>query len=465
MKVIDVQEYRRPAAPQLITPAQNSADAGCWEDTDTCGRGFLDRAGCWQQANRWILRWLGCSRTQLYGRSFAEAMVDRTPLEPALSALCSGSVPSVAFECQLHTPDGPRWLAVTLLGLRDEHDTINTLAVTLLDIDHYKSTISQLQTLIDQTSLMLVLDAHGQICFANAAAETALGAAPQALIGRSLVEFVHSDDVAPLQACMQSFDHERCTRIWRLHADTQTWRDYEITATKLTEPVAGGTLLLNCYDVTEQRQLAAHYQHRALHDPLTGLPNRAFLLERLERTLTTVIARRGQCALLFLDLDHFKHINDSLGHAAGDELLIDVSRRLRTCVRPCDVVARLGGDEFTVLLPQIQRLRDAKRVARRIIKALQQPFFLHGQRVEINTSIGIACAPAHVATAEDLLQAADAAMYHVKEQGRGAYAVFHPEETYPLSHCALARSAYAAAQRWGWLPRSLRNLPLVRRWI
>ncbi len=177
-------------------------------------------------------------------------------------------------------------------------------------------------------------------------------------------------------------------------------------------------------DVTERKMLEDELACRALHDPLTGLPNRSLFMERLTRALERSDRRRGRVAVLFLDLDRFKLVNDSLGHEAGDELLAGAAQRLRGCVRPQDTVARHGGDEFTVLLEGVRDSGDATRLAGRIIEELRSPFVLQGHELVATTSVGIAVSTHPQEHPADLLKQADAAMYQAKERGKDRYAVF-----------------------------------------
>ncbi|WP_445003846.1 diguanylate cyclase domain-containing protein [Halomonas mongoliensis] len=177
-------------------------------------------------------------------------------------------------------------------------------------------------------------------------------------------------------------------------------------------------------DVTEQKAAEEAVRHQALHDKLTGLPNRTQLERHLQRALHQAGSTKGQLAVLFLDLDHFKEVNDTLGHQAGDLLLQSVTQRLKANLRSNDLLARLGGDEFVVAVDPVQDAQDAIRVARKIIDALTTPFTINGTEVTIGVSVGVALYPADGGSADDLLKAADAAMYRAKDAGRNTWRLY-----------------------------------------
>ncbi|MFA6969910.1 MAG: diguanylate cyclase [Gallionella sp.] len=178
--------------------------------------------------------------------------------------------------------------------------------------------------------------------------------------------------------------------------------------------------------VIERKQAEEKLQKLAHNDPLTGLPNRALFHDRLEQGLAQAHRHRQELAVLFLDLDHFKEINDTMGHDMGDVLLRETASRLLACVRETDTVARMGGDEFTVILTEMQAFESAEHVAKNILKSLLEPFDLHGTRCNVGCSIGIALYPAHGMDSETLLRHADAAMYHAKIK-RNTYCYYGDE--------------------------------------
>ncbi len=208
---------------------------------------------------------------------------------------------------------------------------------------------------------------------------------------------------------------------------TEIWvRDEAYTMpddTRSGHPVSQGLLV----DVTDRKRLESKLIHDALHDPLTGLANRVLLRDHLERALARHGRTPGTVALLFVDLDDFKRVNDSYGHAAGDEILIQVAQRLAGAVRGEDVVARQSGDEFAVLLGGVGGEDGAIASSERILRELRRPFQLGARSLVVGGSIGIALAADRHATAEDLLTQADAAMYAAKAAGKATFAVYEPQ--------------------------------------
>jgi diguanylate cyclase (GGDEF)-like protein/PAS domain S-box-containing protein len=180
-------------------------------------------------------------------------------------------------------------------------------------------------------------------------------------------------------------------------------------------------------DITDRKSLEEQLTHQALHDPLTKLANRVLFRDRVAHALAKIARSKTSIAVLFLDLDNFKTVNDSLGHARGDMLLVSVAERLRTCLRSTDTPARLGGDEFAVLIENARHPEDAVFVVERITEALRDPFTIDGKEVFVETSIGIAASVTGAENPEELLRNADVAMYKAKSQGKGRYVFFENE--------------------------------------
>ncbi len=201
-------------------------------------------------------------------------------------------------------------------------------------------------------------------------------------------------------------------------------------------------------DITERKALEDELAHRAFHDPLTGLPNRALFLDHLERALARTQRCDDSVAVLFLDLDNFKVVNDSIRHEVGDQLLIAVGQRLKGCLRPGDVAGRMGGDEFTVLLEGISRAGDAEEVAERITRELRVPFSIEGHLLFVTASIGIALSDAAGRGSGDLLRAADIAMYRAKDKAKARYKVFdRSKDAYALDRLELENDLRKAIER------------------
>jgi diguanylate cyclase (GGDEF)-like protein len=194
----------------------------------------------------------------------------------------------------------------------------------------------------------------------------------------------------------------------------------------VNKPIAGGGWLATHEDITERQRSEGKISHMARHDALTDLPNRVLLRERLEHELKRV--KRGEClAVLCLDLDQFKGVNDALGHPIGDELLKLVADRLRGCTREPDTVARLGGDEFAIIMTQMQEPTDAAALSKRIRESIIKPYQIEGHQILTDLSIGISVAPFDAEDADPLLRNADMALYGAKADGRGTYRFFEPE--------------------------------------
>jgi diguanylate cyclase (GGDEF)-like protein len=251
---------------------------------------------------------------------------------------------------------------------------------------------------------------------------------PETLHSTSLPVLLHPED--RLRA--ESFLRDALTRKesttasteWRLLHRDGRWRDIETIATNLTQDSAVGGLVLNSRDVTERKLLEAQLTQLAFHDPLTQLANRTLFKDRVEHALQRTSRNGQKITVLFLDLDNFKTVNDSIGHAEGDTLLKETARRLLQCSRPQDTVARLGGDEFAILVEDPLDPEALARLAERIAAAFFKPVALGGRDITVTTSIGIAQGSG--GDADALLRNADVAMYTVKNRGKRGYALFEP---------------------------------------
>jgi diguanylate cyclase (GGDEF)-like protein/PAS domain S-box-containing protein len=285
----------------------------------------------------------------------------------------------------------------------------------------------------NSSDVITVVDPGGVITYQSPSSQRIFQRPPEELEGTSVralgVELVHRDDLeALLEAMGAPWGPDETTRHaeFRLRAAEGTWRCVESTLTNaLGDPYVNG-LIFNTRDVTRRKVLEERLRHQAFHDSLTGQPNRALLLDRMEVALSRRAHERHPLALLLLDLDGFKKVNDSLGHLAGDELLKQVAHRLSRCVRGGDSVARLGGDEFAILLDEMANRGDATIVAERMLDALAQPFWIQSKSIFVRASIGIVVSGAGEHTPEELLRDADVAMYSAKAGGKNRFEVFEP---------------------------------------
>ena len=278
------------------------------------------------------------------------------------------------------------------------------------------------------------LDLHGNATFVNPAAARMTGWDAEELLDRPLHDVLHHtkpdgtpypSEECPIYAAFTTGDaHSRDDEVfWRKDG---TKFPVEYTSTPIVEDNRIVGAVVTFKDVTERKALEEQLQHQAFHDPLTGLPNRALFIDRLEHALARGGRQANRVAMLFADLDNFKVVNDSLGHNAGDQLLVAVAQRLKDGLRPEDTAARLGGDEFTVLVENVENVGDAIRIAERIAEILQPPFAFEGQEVFVTASIGITLSSSAQDRAEDLLRHADLAMYRAKHKGKARYEVFEP---------------------------------------
>jgi len=247
--------------------------------------------------------------------------------------------------------------------------------------------------------------------------------------------------LAELEAWMRSYKPEELFA--RVIADVREGRSSTgiITTAGQTlrvneQPMQGGGWVSTLEDITKWQEAQAQIVHMARHDGLTNLPNRTLFRERMEHALCRV-ARGGQIAVHCLDLDNFKNVNDSLGHPIGDQLLEEVARRLRECVRDGDTVARLGGDEFALVqLSGELRASDISSLASRVVEVVGAPYEIQGHQVVVGTSIGISVAPADGNDPDQLLKNADMALYWAKAERRGSWRFFDQRTLSGTTHAA-----------------------------
>ncbi len=272
-----------------------------------------------------------------------------------------------------------------------------------------------------------IVDADGVIGYVSPAASRVLRHDPATLVGTNALALTHPEDAAAARAlladALMAPDRPIAVGL-RLAVAREEVGDFEVTAINLLgEPAVRG-IVMNFRDVSEHRAFERELRHRAFHDELTGLPNRALFLDRLEQAIARTDRHATVAAVLFLDLDNFKLVNDRLGHGLGDLLMPEVAARLRTGLRKGETLARLGGDEFTVLLDELVSEDEAVGVAERVQASLREPIVIEGHEIAVTASIGVAMATQGRTTADTLLRNADLAMYQAKGDGRACYRLF-----------------------------------------
>jgi diguanylate cyclase (GGDEF)-like protein/PAS domain S-box-containing protein len=272
----------------------------------------------------------------------------------------------------------------------------------------------------EATELIVVVDPDSTVRYVTDSVLPALGYDAESVLGRKLVELAHPDDVAHLEHVIDSepSGHAFECRLW---SRAGAWVFMEWAHG--TRPDGPGCILTG-RDVTERKKLEQELRHQAFHDSLTGLANRALFENRLAHALERVRRGEGGLAVVFVDLDDFKTVNDSLGHTAGDELLRSVGERLRYNLRGADTAARLGGDEFGVLLDGAATAEAATEACRRLSAALEPSFVIDGRHLNVAASLGVALATTGRETMEELMRNADLAMYEAKRRGGAQLRIF-----------------------------------------
>ena len=300
--------------------------------------------------------------------------------------------------------------------------------------------------------IIYMLDQRGVFTFINDRIESLLGFNKDELIGQHYSVLVFPDDMKEARYVFnERRTGERASRNVEMRlrckdsANSPRYFDTNAMPIELSAlgmyvaPADGNTeSYIGTYgvarDVTERKSAEKIIRYQAFHDLLTGLPNRALFKDRLKLSIPQARRRSQMLAVMFLDLDRFKLVNDTLGHVRGDELLQGVAKRLISCMREGDTIARVGGDEFMILIPQLADRDDVRRTAEKIIKELERSFDLEGHEVFVSTSIGISIYPEHGEDLDTLIKNADIAMYHIKEEGRDGFKFFNDEMKAKFSH-------------------------------
>ena len=387
----------------------------------------IDRQGTCRYVNPAGAHLLGLTPAALLGTTWGELGLSATVLQPVVAhweqVVATGQ--PLTAEIQAQTGTGLQVYEYRLSPLWGAADEVAAVVMTVQEITARRQTEAALRASEERLRLLsaqvpaIVWTTDAQLHFTSGlgAGLAKLGLQPSQLQGVALADYFQTTEPTfpPLAAHRQalagavvSFEVVWAGRTYQ--AQVEPFRD-------LRGQIIGciGVAL----DITARKAYEARLQHQAFHDPLTGLPNRAAVLERLEQALARAARHQTAVAVLFVDLDNFKAINDRLGHAGGDQVLMTMAERLRGSVRQEEMVARLGGDEFLILLEDIAGLAEARQVVARIAERLQAPVTLGEQVVPLSASIGLALAATGQEHADELLQRADAAMYRAKRTAKG----------------------------------------------
>jgi diguanylate cyclase (GGDEF)-like protein/PAS domain S-box-containing protein len=297
----------------------------------------------------------------------------------------------------------------------------NRLIDTLEAGEHFRALVR------NASDIITVVDRAGRITYQTPSVGWVLGHPPDGLLHTDVLRLLHDDDVTVFRAYLDGVVAgiaQPPSLVCRMRHRNGTWRWVETVASNLLADAAVNGVVLTTRDVSDRKELEDQLRAQAFQDPLTGMPNRALFMERLRAAEDAHRVAGTPFAVLFLDLDDLKTVNDSLGHEVGDTLLQAVSARVQGCLRPGDVAARLAGDEFAVLLSGAGSATHATRVSERIIASLREPLHLTDRYVHIGLSIGVSTSETGAATELGLLRAADVAMYVAKTSGKGRYEVF-----------------------------------------
>jgi diguanylate cyclase (GGDEF)-like protein/PAS domain S-box-containing protein len=392
---------------------------------------ILDRDGRYHKVSPTNDLLLAGPRDDLLGRRVHEVLpadIAGLALRVISQALDSGQ--RVAVEYPLELYGSTVWFAGTVTPLSDDRVlwVVRDVSETRTAAEALKESEARFRNLVEHSPQAVALHAEGLLLYANPACASLLGFSdPENLLGLPLMKFITRETAPRLHESLASLGRAP-TRALTAECQVHRTNESRVLAVEVTSvPVSyngrAGVLSI-LHDVTERNQLEEQLAHQAFHDPLTNLANRVLFKDRVEHALQRAAGGTASPAVLFIDLDNFKAVNDGLGHSAGDWLLIEVAARLTACLRPADTVARLGGDEFAVLLDD--EIARPMIVADTILAAFMQPFSVQGTDIVVTMSIGIATMLPHQG-ADEVLRNADLALYRAKGEGKACAASFEPE--------------------------------------
>ena len=404
------------------------------------GMALVGTDGRFLRVNRSLCEILGYPERELLGKTFQE-LTHPDDLEfdlEHLRRLLAGEVRTYQTEKRyLHQDGHVVWALLSVSVVHDEEDEPLYFVSQIQDVSERKKvekviieSEERFRSLVQNSSdIITILGADGTVLYVSPAVERVTGYRPEEQVGTNAFGSVHPDD---REQALNTF--AEVLKRPGLHPPLEfrvphkdgSWRYLEHVVNNLLDDPTVQGVVINSWDVTERKALVEQLSYQAFHDLLTGLPNRALFMDRLEHALTRADRRGSKVAVLFTDVDNFKVINDSLGHKAGDQLLVAIAERLKACLRPEDTAARLGGDEFTILVEDVAGVGEVVQIAERIAEILRPPFALGEQEVFATVSTGIALNSSAQEQAADLLRHTDLAMYRAKRRGKARHEVFEP---------------------------------------
>lgn len=441
--VVAVQRpYRQLAASQKTLQKSEKRFRMLFESAPDA-QFLLDASGCVVAANASAGAMLGYRAGELFGRSMEGMFRECFDATHLAAGGCHVARPSadlavIKTEALMQRKDGeelPVAVSLSRIDLGESHGTlvaVRDMSATLEMENLLRRHSQEFQALADNAPDIIVrFDRAQRVLYANPAIERAVGICQTDIQGKTWVELgLPADAAIPwihgVDAAFASGEADTLECGVELPQHGLRHYDVRIVPERDLENRVVSVLLI-ARDITERKHHEEQLFHQARHDALTGLPNRALVLDRLQQAIAHARRSGRLLAVAYLDLDHFKDINDTLGHGTGDILLCEAAVRIGAVLRDGDTVGRQGGDEFILLLPDIVQLGDAAIVAEKVLAVLAQPFAMNGRDVYVTASLGLSICPLDGTDAEVLLRNADLAMYRAKDEGRNALRFYVPE--------------------------------------
>ena len=396
----------------------------------------IDAAGCYSYVNGAALEAiLGYRAEDVIGLPFAQFAEPATAqaFDDEFFSLTESGTQLDLKGTFLHRNGYPVHLSIGAIALRDDEGRLTGASGTAVDVSEIRAAetllrqaLAEQHAILDSATVGIAIVENGKIIRANSELERMLGYARGRVEGLPIAALHASGDnegwlpaVSDAMAARALYDNDvTCRR----RDGSSFW--CRLAVRSFEQAGAKDATIWVVQDISDRKQKEQAIEHAALHDTLTGLPNRALLSDRLEQAIRHAARANGKFGVLFVDLDRFKMVNDTIGHDGGDELLRVVAARLRGRVRGTDTVARQGGDEFIVMLPDVRAVSDVERIAESLLAEIAKPITIFGNDYVVTGSVGISLYPDHGSDAQSLLRNADAAMYRAKDLGKNTHRVF-----------------------------------------